>query len=218
MRLFTAIAVLSLLAGCSSQQLSSMQRQLRAEQDRNFELQQRLDGQVDQVERAAPTETTAPVPSPAATPAVEPEAPAPAPAPVAAPAPVQAPARVPVVVAPPRAPIPVMHGTAPGQCGGVFTMEIQNRTEYFLRVHARPAAGRSVAPQGGTIRIAPRDSFTVCLRTLGRYSIRGIAYAPNGRQMVQVNRFQITRAFSTRSMSTLGRQVIRVNSDMLNFH
>ena len=115
----------------------------------------------------------------------------------------------------------MMRGMAPGQCAGVFRLELQNRTQYFLRVWVAPARGRALPPtvrEGGGMVIPPRDSYTVCLDVLGQHSIRGIAFAPNGRQMSQVNRFSVSRTFNARTPNGFGRQSVWIDDYLLNFN
>jgi hypothetical protein len=230
----TIIAVgLILISGCSGQRVAALERQIRSLEDQNFALRRA------QVEDETPSVTTPTAPAPAT--------PRPAPVasedleatPVATPAAsveestvapdAPPPARrrpVPVVVSAPTA-APVFYpGAGGGAMGcdesGPFTLTLVNQTGYFLRVHVAPTPGRpSVRPGenlGNMIQVPPHGRYTTCLTALGEHQVRGIVYTPVGAEMRRVNSFNITRTFSTRSMSATGRQMLRIDEVVINFH
>jgi hypothetical protein len=231
----TIIAVgLILMSGCSGQRVAALERQLRELEDQNFALRRA------QVEDETPSVTTPTAPAPAtprpapvasedpeevasvATPVtsveestVAPDAPPPAHRPI------------PVVVSAPTTTAPVFYPSAGGRAmgcdeSGPFTLTLVNQTGYFLRVHVAPTPGRpSVRPGenlGNMLQVPPNGRYTTCLTALGEHQVRGIVYTPVGAEMRRVNSFNITRTFSTRSMSATGRQMLRIDEAVINFH
>lgn len=237
---FSTIVVLCVLVsgGCAGQRTAALERQIRELQDQNFELRQtQLEGANDPVGEEQPVAIPTPARPRPAVPAAEPQPPsvddqevdeeevAPTVEPVAErPAPAQ-PRRAPVPVVVSASAVPMIMapaGYGGAQCeDGPFALQLVNQTGYFLRVHVAPTPGRPVRPGenlGRMIQIPPHGRFNTCLTTLGEHQVRGIVYTPVGPEMRRVNEFQITRTFSTRSMSATGRQVLRIDQYTINFN
>ncbi|MFH1047913.1 MAG: hypothetical protein V1738_06445 [Patescibacteria group bacterium] len=225
--IFALVAITMMSVGCASRsQISTLERQLREQQDRNFTLEQ---SQLDEADGVSDDEeaTVAPIvqtlnesPVVASTANLPSLPPRPAPdfnqvdaAPTAR-----------IINPSPSAPLgPPQHWArayrppeVEGCDSGPFSLEIRNQTDWFLEVLLDGRQIRVFGADGNLPHLPPGQSAYVCLDNIGRHVVMGRAYQRRGAELIQVDDFQVTQNYGANPFH--GRHRLDLNEGLFRWN
>ncbi|OIO52103.1 hypothetical protein COY93_03665 [Candidatus Uhrbacteria bacterium CG_4_10_14_0_8_um_filter_58_22] len=212
MAVIAAAVVVLTSGGCvSSRQFDALASQLDALASQNHDLQQQI---------AAVQRPTAPVSQPeqpvtsGPPPAIEQPRPAPRPMPMGGPGYVA-----------PALPFPPQNWARaygppeiPGCQAGILSVSVENETDFYVSVFIDGQEVRVFGAGGNLPHLPPRQTAYACLEHPGLHAIQGVVYARRGSQMIEVQRFSMSRDFSLRTIRSSGRQRISVTNTILNLY
>jgi hypothetical protein len=110
-----------------------------------------------------------------------------------------------------------LHKPLPG-CGKPFALVIENDSAYYMAVHVNGVQLRVFGRMGELPSfIPPHQKAYTCLESVGQTDIAGIAYGRRGRELKEVDRFQIDERFTPSSAWAAGFQKFTINDKTLRW-